>query len=129
VVLGCSFVLLFGFYTYGAPTAVQLLAATFVVMMVAKGLGYAVNNPVKEMMYIPTSKDVKFKSKGFIDIFGSRLSKLGGAQINDAFKHSMSDLMVYGTMFSLGLTGIWILAAVFVGYKNAQLTKDNQIVE
>lgn len=129
VVLGCAFLLLFGFYTYGQPTAVQLLSATIVVMMIAKGLGYAVNNPVKEMMYIPTSKDVKFKSKGFIDIFGSRLSKLGGAQINDAFKHSMQDLMIYGTAFSLGMTGVWILAAIYVGYKNSQLIKENKIVE
>lgn len=129
IVLGCSFMLLFGFYSYGSPNAAQLLGATFVVMMIAKGLGYAVNNPVKEMMYIPTSKDVKFKSKGFIDIFGSRLSKLGGAQINDTFKHSMHNLMIYGTAFSLGLTGIWILAALYVGYKNSQLIEENKIVE
>ena len=81
------------------------------------------------MMYIPTSKDVKFKSKGFIDIFGSRLSKLCGAQINDAFKHSMHNLMIYGTAFSLGLTGVWILAALYVGYKNSQLIEENKIVE
>ncbi len=129
ITLGTSFMLLFGFYSFGAPTAVQLLAATFVVMMIATGLGYAVNNPVKEMMYIPTSNDVKFKSKGFIDVFGGRMAKLGGAQINNAFKTSMSDLMVYGTIFSFGLTGIWILAALFVGSKNARLIAEDKIVE
>ena len=129
VCLGISFSLLFVFYTYGAPSAGQLLAATFIVMMIAKGLGYAVNNPVKEMMYIPTSKDVKFKAKGFIDVFGGRMSKLGGAQINNAFKASMHDLMVYGTLFTFGLTGIWIIAAIYVGIRNAQLLKDDEIVE
>ena len=127
--LGISFTLLFGLYTFGSPTAGQLLAATFVVMMIAKGLGYAVNNPVKEMMYIPTSKDVKFKSKGFIDIFGGRMAKLGGAQINNSFKASMHDLMIYGTMFSFGLTGIWIIAALYVGSKNARLIDQNEIVD
>ncbi len=129
IALGSSFSLLFLFYTYGAPSAGQLLAATGLVMMIAKGLGYAVNNPVKEMMYIPTSKDVKFKSKGFIDVFGGRMSKLGGAQINNAFKTNMHDLMIYGTMFSLGLTGIWIVAAIYVGIRNAQLIKNDEIVE
>ncbi len=129
VSLCIAFALLFGFYTLGAPSAGQLLAATFGVMMIAKGLGYAVNNPVKEMMYIPTSKDAKFKSKGFIDVFGGRMSKLGGASIANAFKASPHDLMVYGTMFSFGLTGIWLLAALFVGKKNAQLIADNEIVE
>ena len=97
--------------------------------MIAKGLGYAVNNPVKEMMYIPTSKDIKFKSKGFIDVFGSRMSKLGGAQVTNAFKYNLNDLMLFGTAFSFGLTAIWVLAAIYVGNKNAQLIKDNEIVE
>lgn len=124
-----AFSLLFVFYTFGSPTAGQLLAAIFVVMMIAKGLGYAVNNPVKEMMYIPTSKDVKFKSKGFIDVFGGRMSKTGGAAINNVFKGRPHELMVYGTMFSFGLTAIWLLAAIYVGIKNAQLIADNEIVE
>jgi AAA family ATP:ADP antiporter len=124
-----AFSLLFAFYTFGSPTAGQLLGAIFVVMMIAKGLGYAVNNPVKEMMYIPTSKDVKFKSKGFIDVFGGRMSKLGGASVNNAFKGRPHELMVYGTMFSFGLTGVWLLAAIYVGIKNAQLIADNEIVE
>ncbi len=129
ITLGTSFMMLFGLYTYGNPTPNQLLGATFIVMMIAKGLGYAVNNPVKEMMYIPTSKDTKFKAKGFIDVFGGRMSKLGGAQINNAFKHNMHHLMVYGTMFSLGITGVWVLAALYVGYKNKLLIKNNKIVE
>lgn len=129
ITLGCAFMLLFGLYTYGNPTAGQLLTATFIVMMIAKGLGYAVNNPVKEMMYIPTSRDAKFKAKGFIDTFGARMSKMGGSQITDTFKHNLHDLMVYGTAFSLGLTGIWILAALYVGFKNTQLLNDGEIVE
>jgi AAA family ATP:ADP antiporter len=129
VCLGISFSLLFVFYMYGAPSAAGLLAATFVVMMIAKGLGYAVNNPVKEMMYIPTSKDVKFKSKGFIDVFGGRMAKLGGAQINNSFKHNMHDLMIYGTFFSFGLTAVWIVAAIYVGNKNANLLSRGEIVE
>lgn len=129
VALCLSFSLLFAFYTFGAPSAGQLLAAIFVVMMIAKGLGYAVNNPVKEMMYIPTSKDVKFKSKGFIDVFAGRMSKAFGGSITNTFKGNAHNLMVYGTMFSFGLTGIWLLAAIYVGRKNAQLVADNEIVE
>lgn len=129
IALCISFSLLFLLYTFGSPTSSQLLAAIFVVMMIAKGLGYAVNNPVKEMMYIPTSKDVKFKSKGFIDVFAGRTSKACGGLINNAFKQNAHNLMVYGTMISFGLTGIWLLAALYVGRKNAQLIADNEIVK
>lgn len=120
---------LLGFYYYGHPTAGHLLAATFIAMMIAKGLGYAVNNPVKEMMYIPTSKDAKFKTKGFIDVFGSRMAKLGGGQINNLYKGNLHNLMIFGTFYSFGLAAIWILAAIYVGNKNAQLIKEGKIVE
>lgn len=129
ICLGIAFISLFAFFIVGSPDAGQLLWATFAVMIIAKGLGYAVNNPVKEIMYIPTSKDVKFKSKGWIDMFGSRTAKQGGAQVTNAFKHSIPELMMYGTIFSLGLTAVWIMAAIFVGNKNKQLIKDNQIIQ
>lgn len=129
ICLGIAFISLFIFFHIGSPDAGQLLWATFGVLIIAKGLGYAVNNPVKEIMYIPTSKDVKFKSKGWIDMFGSRTAKQGGAQVTNAFKHSIPDLMVYGTIASLGLTAVWIMAAIYVGNKNRQLIKDNQIIQ
>ena len=81
------------------------------------------------MMYIPTSKDAQFKSKGWIDTFGSRFSKAGGAQVTNMFKHNMPDLMIYGSMVGFGLIGIWIVAAIFVGNKNKQLLDNNKIVE
>lgn len=129
ICLGIAFMALYGFFAFGSPTPGQLLWATFGVMIIAKGLGYAVNNPAKEIMYIPTSKDVKFKSKGWIDMFGGRTAKGTGAQVTNAFKHSIPELMVWGTMFSLGLTFVWMLAAVYVGTKNRRLIKENKIIE
>ena len=111
------------------PSPVLLLWATFTAMIIIKGVGYAVNNPTKEMMYIPTSKDAKFKSKGWIDTFGSRFAKAGGAQVTNAFKYNLSDLMIYGSLFSFGLIGVWMAAAVFVGTKNKQLVETGKIIE
>jgi AAA family ATP:ADP antiporter len=116
-------------YFYTAPTPTQLLWATFAAFMIVKALSYAINNPLKEMMYIPTSKDAKFKSKGWIDMFGSRFAKAGGGQINNLFKHNLGELMVYGTFFSFGLIGIWLAAAFYVGRKNQQLIHDGKIIE
>jgi AAA family ATP:ADP antiporter len=116
-------------FFYTNPSPLSLLWATFGAFMVVKALSYAVNNPLKEMMYIPTSKDAKFKSKGWIDMFGSRFAKGSGAQINDLFKHNLGELMVYGTFFSFGLIGIWLAAAFYVGRKNQQLIHDGKIIE
>ncbi len=129
ICLGIAFMSLYAFFKLGSPTPGELLWATFGVMIIAKGLGYAVNNPAKEIMYIPTSKDVKFKSKSWIDMFGGRVAKGTGAQVTNAFKYSISELVVWGTMFSLGLTFVWILAAIYVGTKNRKLIKDHTIIE
>lgn len=80
-------------------------------------------------MYIPTSKDAKFKSKAWVDMFGGRFAKATGARITNFYKHNLNDLMIYGSIFSFGLIGVWILAALFVGRKNQQLIKEGEIIE
>src|SRR3990167_4271230 len=129
IVTTTSFVIFFIYFYFFNPEIWQLLFATTALMIVLKSTSYAVNNPTKDMMYIPTSKDVKFKSKGWIDMFGGRLGKLSGARVTNMFKHSLPDLMFYGTLFSFGLIGAWAVAAVFVGKKNQQLISNNQIIE
>lgn len=128
VVFGCTLFGLLSYFKFGASPA-ALLWATFAAMIAIKGVGYAVNNPTKEMMYIPTSKDAKFKSKGWIDTFGSRFAKAGGARVTNAFKANLSDLMIYGSFIGFGLIGIWALAALFVGFRNKQLVDNKQIIE
>lgn len=121
-----------GLYAYylSSPNPSQLLWAISIVVIFGKGLSYAVNNPAKEMMYIPTSKDAKFKAKGWIDMFGGRSAKAGGSIITDALKHDAATLMGMGTLISLGLIGLlWLPAAMYVGNKNEQLIKDNEIIE
>lgn len=125
---GISLLGLFG-YSLFSPSATALLWATFTVMVIIKAIGYAVNNPTKEIMYIPTSKDAKFKSKGWIDTFGSRFAKAGGAQVTSAFKENLSHLMMYGSLIGFGLISIWFAAALFVGRKNTELLEKGEIIE
>ncbi len=89
-----------------------------------KGLNYALNKPASEVMYIPTSKDVKFKSKGWIDMFGLRATKAVGAGVN-----SIAPLLIYGTIVSFGVVAVWVFIAAFVGNKFNELQRDNKIVE
>ncbi len=111
-------------YVWFNPTLWVLFGA----MVAIKGLSYALNNPCKEIMYIPTSKDVKFKAKSWIDGFGGRTSKAAGSSINAVFTN-MASLMFYGSLISLGIVGVWILVAMYVSTKNSQLVETGQIVE
>jgi len=94
-----------------------------------KGLNYALNKPTSEVMYIPTSKDVKFKAKGWIDMFGNRSTKGMGSAVSKSLGHSFSALILYGTIISLGIVGVWILIARFVGNKFNELQEKNTMIE
>ena len=51
-------------------------------MLIGKSLNYAFNQPAKESLYIPTVKNIKYKSKAWIDMFGMRFAKASGSLIN-----------------------------------------------
>ena len=130
ITLAIAIVLFLLGYKFAGLSAFQLLAAVFTVNVLGKGLSYAVNNPSKEMMYIPTSKEVKFKAKSWIETFGSRGSKAAGGAISKSIaKGGLDAVMVQGNIIGLAVIGVWTMAALFVGNKNAELVKNNEIVE
>lgn len=102
-----------------------LLIATVAI----KGFNYALNKPTSEVMYIPTSKDVKFKAKGWIDMFGNRFTKGTGSTVTKSFGYALPPLMLYGTIISLGIIGVWIAVAYMVGNKFNDLQETKTIIE
>lgn len=126
--IGVAIATIFGFYMVGA-NHYFLMWACFVAVVLFKGLSYTLNNPAKEVMYIPTSKDVKFKAKSWIDGFGSRTAKGLGATVTGSLGANFATLLVFGTFISLGLVAFWVFVAVFVGNKFNQLQKENKIIE
>lgn len=134
VMFGGSLVSLYIYYLTN-PAPENLLWATFSVMILVTAVSYAVNNPTKEMMYIPTSSDAKFKVKGITDTVGSRGSKAAGSAINNTLNVGatqaikVANVIAFGTLIGFGFIVVWLIAALYVGTKNAQLVRDNQIIE
>jgi ATP:ADP antiporter, AAA family len=128
IIIGCVVCSVF-FTRFLGVTDYSLMWILFAAMIIVKGLNYALNNPTKEVTYIPTSKDVKFKAKGWIDMFGARGMKGVGAGINTFFRGSMSALFLYGNIISLGIVGIWIIIAGFMGRAFDKLQQEDEIVE
>jgi AAA family ATP:ADP antiporter len=127
-VIGLTVITVFAMYLMGA-NSYQLMWVFFGAVVLIKGLNYALNNPSKEVLYIPTSKDVKFKTKGWIDAFGARLLKTFGAGVNNSLSSSLPTLLTLGTFLSLGVVGVWIFAASYVSGAFDTLQKENKIVE
>lgn len=81
------------------------------VMVVAKGINYVLNQPAKEMLYIPTTKAVKYKSKAWIDMFGMRSAKFAGAQVNKVVGLAAR----FSGFASIGIIAIWVVLAKYIG--------------
>lgn len=125
--IGVVLISLLGFKYLGADN-ITIMWALFGSMVAIKGLSYALNNPTKEVMYIPTSKDVRFKAKGWIESFGGRSSKGVGSAINNQFVNNLNELLLFGTLISLGIVGAWIIIANYLGKKYNQLQENNTII-
>lgn len=124
VLFGISLIILFAICSSSNPSQSELLWTTFSAVVLARGLAYGVNNPTKEMLYIPTSKDARFKAKGWIDMFGARTAKMGGSRITNALKGDLTTLFIVGTVAGIGIVIIWITAALYVGRKNQQMLSE-----
>lgn len=108
---------------------IEMMWILFMGMIIIRGLGYALNNPTKEVIYIPTTKDTRFKAKGFIESFGVRAAKAGGSAINAAFVKNLPELLLFGTLISLGVVGSWIIVANLLGKKFNNLQAEMRIFQ
>jgi len=99
------------------------LEVVFWIMVIAKAVNYALNAPTIKQLYIPTTKDARYKSQGWIEMFGSRAAKSGGSFINmtrgifEAKYGAVAGISLFltiSTMASLGIVVIWLFVAMFV---------------
>lgn len=104
------------------------LVIAFVASIIAKAINYVLYQPSKEQLYIPTSKEAKYKSKVFIDMFGSRFSKSLGSGINLIKLYSPMVFPIISLCSSVGLCGLWILISMYLGRKYNEAVAKNEVV-
>lgn len=116
------------------PLAINV---AFWVMVLSKGVNYALNAPTLKQLYIPTSKNTRYKSQAWIDMFGSRGAKGGAATVNQyrgAFikQYGLADGLNYfwtmALLLSFGLIGVWLFFALYVAKTYNKTMKENSIV-
>lgn len=105
-----------------------IIAIAFVVL---SSLNYAFTSPLKEALYIPTSKDIRFKSKSWIDSFGTKISK-GFAS---GFIHVLGRYVPGSVMYTMLTTSfysvvviLWTGVAWYVGKKYQDVVKKNKVI-
>lgn len=100
----------------------------FCVSIGLRSFNYAFNHPTREVLYIPTTKDIKFKAKAWSDAFGTRIAKSFGSLFNVAMKGAApSFILISSVGLSLGLTSLWLIVVYFLG-RTLQDAIDNKKV-
>ena len=101
------------------------LAAVLCVVLIAKVLNYALYQPAKEALYIPTSKNIKYKAKAWIDMFGMRFAKVTGSSLSKFLGPATH--LVGGTC--LGIIVVWIFLAKHVGDAFNKVTNNKTLID
>jgi AAA family ATP:ADP antiporter len=98
-------------------------------LVLLQAINYAFAQPVRESLYIPTVKDVKFKSKSWIDAFGSRFAKGVGSSFN-VFADFFGPAMFLGihSIFFGSIIFLWTATAFLLGKRYAKAIKNNEVI-
>jgi len=120
-----AFMAIGSFFFFASSTASIIMIA----YVFTKTTHYAFSYPVREQLYIPTLKEIKFKSKSWIDAFGSKFAKMNGSAVNIVASKlgAAFFLPVIGSFFVI-MIGIWSVAAYFLGIRFDKAVDNNEVI-
>jgi AAA family ATP:ADP antiporter len=109
--------------------AVNTQTAFLIAFVALKSINYAFSWPVRESLYIPTVKEIKFKSKSWIDAFGSRFAKFNGSLFNlMSVGLSPAYYLPAHSFFFASVIGLWFTTAFFLGKRFDDVIAKNKVI-
>lgn len=103
--------------------------AFFIFLIGIRSIHYAFSYPVRESLYILTVKEIKFKSKSWIDAFGAKFAKFSGSIFNSvtgSFDAALF-LMAQSALFSVIIAG-WVVVAYMLGTRFERALARNEVI-
>lgn len=92
------------------------------------GFAYSINQSAKEALYVPTSKDEKYKAKAFIDMFVQRFAKslavivsLGITVVFQSFAG-----IRWLSLFTIAIMMLWFFAVRYAGKRFQEMTAPSE---
>ena len=86
------------------------LAVLFFSVSLLKAMMYSIHDPSTELLYLPTSNAIKFKSKFWIDVVGARVAKAMGSSINTMAGSVDRSIRVSSAPSILTASALWIVS-------------------
>ena len=96
-----------------------------IVQVLRRGLHYAVDRPVREILYISLGPGEKYKSKPFIDTFVYRGGDLLGAWTSNCLL--LNQLPISAA--AVALSALWFYAALLLGTIQKRMERSNGVRE
>jgi ATP:ADP antiporter, AAA family len=110
-------------YFLNGATTVALIAFVLI-----RALNYSVALSVREALFIPTTKEVRFKTKSWIDAFGAKFAR-GSGSLYNLFTDRFGITSVASHLsFCLGIMLFWISTAHLLGKRFEEAVKNNEVI-
>jgi ATP:ADP antiporter, AAA family len=105
------------------------LFAFHVLFVMFRSIHYAFSSPLRESLYIPTVKEIKFKSKSWIDSFGTKFARGIGSAFNGATSGlSMAMFLMAESIFFSGIICCWFVVAYLLGRRFEKAIARNEAI-
>merc|ERR1740121_659384 len=104
-------------------------------MVVASITAFGLNSPCKEMLFVRTSRDIKYKAKSWSEMYGNNFMKMLGSQINWWFNRQTTTCApdcfekVPTAIITIAWVAAWIGVAMFVDKEYNRLERTDAIIE
>ena len=117
-------IIMISFLLHPTPTMV-IFAYTFI-----RAINLSLTTPIREALYIPTSKEIQFKTKSWIDSFGQKFSKGCGSLYNKIIQFLPLSTAYYTQIgFFVLIVALWTYIATFLGKKWEKAVKEKKIIK
>ncbi len=89
------------------------------------GFSYSINQSAKESLYVPTTKEEKYKAKAFIDMFLQRFAKAlaVGISLGVTAVFTEFESIRWLSAVTVPLILVWLFAARYAGRRFAEMTQ------
>jgi ATP:ADP antiporter, AAA family len=112
-------------------TFLYLDSASYVVAIYVfmRAVHYSFSYPVREALYMPTTSAIRFKTKSWIDSFGSKMAKaIGSIYIKIMQFVPASIFGVINFTFFAVIISLWTIMSFFLGRKWEETIKNNRVI-
>jgi AAA family ATP:ADP antiporter len=113
---------------FGGYAAIGLLGGLIIVRLVKtaeNSTDYSLQNTVKQALYLPTSREAKYKAKAVIDVFFVRFGDTGSALVVGIGLHALTFGVRQIALVNVGLCAVWLLITVAIAREHRRLTSED----